>query len=112
MLCNRITAPAGWQAEYHIYFVGLDIKEKVRWTEEQIRESIGTQISKYSMLKFHVNGTSPLDAPTQDEATVDMRVFAQSRDAEVMDPRNPNGFLRTVMVCTLESAPVSRSCST
>jgi hypothetical protein len=40
---SRITAPAGYQAEYHIYLVGLDIEEKARWTEEQIRESIGEE---------------------------------------------------------------------
>ena len=87
--------------------MGLDIQEKARWTEEQIRESIGDEINKYSMLKFSINGTSPIDAPNQDEATVDFRIFAQSRDKELMDPRNPRGFLRTVMVCTLESCPAS-----
>lgn len=103
---QSVTALAGWQAEYHVYFVGLDIQEKARWTEEQIRESIGDEIQKYSLLRFHLNGSSPIDAPNQDEATVDFRIFAQSRNPEVMDPRNQRGFLRTVMVCTLESAPV------
>ncbi|KAI6785094.1 uncharacterized protein J7T54_006736 [Emericellopsis cladophorae] len=100
-----ITAPAGFQAEWHIYFVGLDIEEKCRFTEDQIRYAIGDNISKFTTLKFHQNGSSPIDAHNQDVATVDFRIFAQSRDPEVMRPDVPNGFNRWVLEVFLQSAP-------
>ncbi|KAF2807908.1 DUF1446-domain-containing protein [Mytilinidion resinicola] len=101
-----ITAPAGWQAEYHIYMVGLDIEEKCKWTEDQIRESLGEQrIKEFSMLKFHANGSSPIDARNQDLATVDFRVFAQAKNRELLRMDNPQGFFRLSMVTFLESVP-------
>jgi len=57
------------------------------------------------MLKFHVNGSSPIDAKNQDVATVDFRVFAQSTDRELMRMDNPQGFFRLSMVTFLESVP-------
>ena len=32
-----ITAPAGWQCEWHMFVCGLDIEEKCKMTEDQIR---------------------------------------------------------------------------
>jgi hypothetical protein len=47
-----ITAPAGFQCEWHFFMCGLDIEEKCRITEEQIRHS-----------KFHYSplGRRPYD---------------------------------------------------
>jgi len=104
---SRISALGGYQAEYHVYFVGLDMEEKARWTEDHVREAIGDRIKKFSLLKFHVNGTSPVDAPNQDLATVDMRIFAQSPDRETLNMKDPDSFGRLVMSLILESAPVS-----
>jgi hypothetical protein len=105
---HRITGPAGYQAEYHIYLVGLDIDEKAQYTEAQIRESLGEElIKKFSLLKFHVNGSSPIDARNQDVATVDFRVFAQSPDRDLLRMENPDGFFRRCMVTFLEGVPVS-----
>ena len=101
-----ITANAGYQAEFHASFVGLDIEEKARWTEEQIRESLGDLCNKLSLLKFHLNDTSPIDAPNQDAATADLRIVAQGSDAEMFDFLNPQSFGRKTMDCILESAPV------
>jgi hypothetical protein len=100
-----ITAPAGFQAEWHIYLCGLDVKEKCRATEDQIRYAIGDNISKFTTLKFHQNGTSPVDARNQDLSTVDFRIFAQSRDPEVLRPDIPNGFNRWVTEVFLQSVP-------
>jgi hypothetical protein len=105
--CIRITAPAGYQAEYHVYFVGLDIEEKARWTEEQCLESIGPErLKKFDLLKFHVNGSSPIDSKNQDVATVDFRVFAQSKDRDLLRMTNPFGLFRLCMVTFLEGVPV------
>ena len=86
--------------------VGLDIEEKAAWTEAQIRESLGEErMKKFSMLKFHVNGSSPIDAKNQDVATVDFRVFAQSSDRDLLRMTNPYGLFRLCMVTFLEGVP-------
>jgi hypothetical protein len=101
-----ITGFAGWQAEYHVYLCGLHIEEKCKWTEDQIRYELGDEIlSKFSLLKFMQNGTSVIDARNQDIATVDFRIFAQSKDRELLSMRNPNGFFRRSMVTFLQSCP-------
>jgi hypothetical protein len=102
-----ITLPGGFQAEWHIWLCGLDIEEKCKITEDQIRYTIGDQISKFSKLRFHRMGSSAIDAPNQDVATVDFRIFAQSRDPEILRPDVPNGFNRWVLEVFLQSAPVS-----
>src|ERR1700761_1174024 len=38
-----ITAPAGFQAEFHYLLCGIDMEEKCRWTEEQTRYAIGEE---------------------------------------------------------------------
>jgi len=101
-----ITGFAGWQAEYHIYLVGLHMEEKCRWIEEQIRYEFGEEmIKKFDVLKFMQNGSSVIDSRNQDVATVDFRVFAQSRDRELLNMRNPKGFFRVSMVNFLMSCP-------
>ena len=106
-----ITLPGGFQAEWHIWLCGLDIEEKCKITEDQIRYAIGDNISKFSRLRFHRMGDSMIDAPNQDQATVDFRIFAQSRDPEVLRPDVPNGFNRWVLETFLQSAPVSQGAS-
>lgn len=103
-----ITAHGGFQAEWHFYLVGLDIPEKCQWMEEQARHAIGEElISKFSMLRFHVHGTSPPNPEDQEIATVDFRIFAQARDAALFDPSLPDGFARKLYETVLQSCPVS-----
>jgi hypothetical protein len=102
-----ITGFAGWQAEYHVYLCGLDIEEKCKWTEDQVRHELGEEmLKKFTVLKFMQNGSSVIDARNQDVATVDFRIFAQSKDRELLSMRNPNGFFRRSMTTFLQSAPV------
>jgi hypothetical protein len=102
-----ITANGGFQAEWHFYLVGLDIAEKCQWMEEQARHSIGEDlIKKFTMLKFHVHGTSPHNPTTQELATVDFRIFAQAQDAALFDPYLPDGFARKLYETVLQSCPV------
>ncbi|KAF2843299.1 DUF1446-domain-containing protein [Patellaria atrata CBS 101060] len=106
-----ITAHGGYQAEWHFYLVGLDMEEKCQWMEEQARAAIGEDLmKKFSLLKFHLHGTSPINAPTQEAATVDFRIFAQSPDPEMFNPSLPDGFSRKLYEIVLQSCPgVSRS---
>lgn len=105
---TRITGFAGWQAEYHVYLCGLDIEEKCKWTEDQVRAELGDDMLKrFTVLKFMQNGTSVSDARNQDVATVDFRIFAQSKDRDLLKMRNPDGFFRRAMTTFLQSCPVS-----
>jgi hypothetical protein len=102
-----ITAPAGFQAEWHMFVCGLDIEEKCAFTEQQIRYAIGEEnIKRFSLLKFHQNGSSPVNARNQDVSTVDFRIFAQTSDPELLRTDIPNAFNRWCQEAFLQSAPV------
>ncbi|KPM41136.1 hypothetical protein AK830_g5383 [Neonectria ditissima] len=105
-----VTAHGGYQAEWHFYLVGLDIQDKCRWMEEQARHAIGEElIRQFTMLKFHVHGSSPPDPDNQEVATVDFRIFAQGPRAELFDGSAPDGFARKLYETVLQSCPgVSR----
>ncbi|EOA91312.1 hypothetical protein ACJQWK_03710 [Exserohilum turcicum] len=100
-----ITAPAGWQCEWHMYMCGLDIEEKCKVTQDQIRHAMGESVKRFTTLRFHAIGSSPLDARHQDAATVDFRVFAQTSDPELVRPDVPNGFNRWCLEVFLQCAP-------
>jgi hypothetical protein len=51
------------------------------------------------------NGSSVIDARNQDVATVDFRIFAQTKDRDILRMRNPDGFFRKSMVTFLQSCP-------
>lgn len=80
-----ITAKGGWQAEFHFYLTGLDIAEKAAMIERQTKARMGKKyLDKFSCLKFTIAGDVPRDPQSQDEATVDLRIFAQTRDPELL----------------------------
>ncbi|ERS97503.1 hypothetical protein HMPREF1624_05671 [Sporothrix schenckii ATCC 58251] len=79
-----ITAKGGMQAEFHFYLTGLDIAEKAAMIERQTKARMGAYLDKFSCLKFTMAGAVPADPATQDEATVDLRIFAQTRDPDLL----------------------------
>lgn len=95
-----ITARGGYQAEAHYFLCGLDIEEKAALAERQIRHVLDE--SKYHCLKFRINGRCPDNPSNQDAATVDLRVFAQSRDESAFSVEN---FLRPVTDVIMQSYP-------
>ncbi|KAF2251208.1 DUF1446-domain-containing protein [Trematosphaeria pertusa] len=107
-----VTAHGGYQAEWHFYLVGLDMREKMRWMEEQARNAIGENImSKFSCLKFQLLGYTGegVGVGTQDGNTADFRIFAQARERELFDGTKPDGFARRLYETVLQSCPgVSR----
>ncbi|KIW00026.1 uncharacterized protein PV09_08378 [Verruconis gallopava] len=62
-------------------------------------------IEKCSLLKFHVNGSSLINAKNQDVATVDFWIFAQTTDRDLLRMENPYGLLRLCMTTFLEGVP-------
>lgn len=79
-----ITAKGGFQAEFHLYITGLDIEEKAAMAEAQIRHLMGDSLTKFSCLKFQVAGGVNENPRSQEAATVDYRIFAQSSDPDVL----------------------------
>lgn len=100
-----ITARGGYQAEFHFYLCGLDLKEKAEWTERQIRHSMGKNIDKFSCIKFSLNGWCQEDPENQDVATVDFRIFVQTKDKDLLGVGSMVGFQRWCMENFLQSAP-------
>ncbi len=80
-----VTARGGYQAEFHFYITGLDAAEKAAMMEAQVRTLIGPDdLAKFSLLEFHCAGSPRADADSQDAATVDLRVVAQSAHRELL----------------------------
>lgn len=103
-----ITAFGGYQAEFHYYIVGLDLEAKAEWTERQIRKSIGPEaIKELSCLKFTLNGYCPVNPRNQEVATVDFRIFVQTKNKSLVDKSTLDvpGFNRWCMENFLQSCP-------
>jgi hypothetical protein len=98
-----ITGVAGYAAELHWALVGLDIEEKATMLEQHIRLSIGEEgCKRFSLLKFTTNGTAGANPRSQNAATVDFRVFAQSKDKDDFSFKN---FIRPVWDVIMCSYP-------
>ncbi|KAK7530080.1 hypothetical protein IWX49DRAFT_513202 [Phyllosticta citricarpa] len=97
-----ITAKGGYQAEFHWFLVGLDIKEKATMMESQIRKMLSPHIHRFSKLAFTTNGSVPENPTNQNAATVDFRVFAQAPNAKDLMPER---FLRPCMDPVMEGYP-------
>ena len=79
-----ITAKGGYQAEFHFYLTGLDIEEKAKMIERQTLKAMGDYAKEFTCLKFQIAGAVPEDPQTQNEATVDLRIFAQTQNADML----------------------------
>ncbi|KAI6783656.1 uncharacterized protein J7T54_005685 [Emericellopsis cladophorae] len=102
-----LTAWGGYQAEFHYHIVGLDLEEKAEWTERQVRHSIGDAIKDLTCLKFSLNGYSQENPRNQEVATVDLRVFVQTKKKALVDKSTLDvpGFNRWCMENFLQSCP-------
>jgi hypothetical protein len=88
-----------------MFICGLDIEEKCKITEDQIRYAMGDNVKRFTCLNFHQNGSSVIDGRNQDVSTVDFRIFAQSNDPELLRPDIPDAFNRWCLEVFLQSAP-------
>ncbi|KAJ2904557.1 hypothetical protein MKZ38_007756 [Zalerion maritima] len=102
-----LTAFGGYQAEFHYYLCGLDLEEKAEWTERQIRKSMGDKGKELTCLKFSLNGYCQENPRNQDVATVDFRIFAQTKNKALMDKFTIDvpGFNRWCLENFLQSCP-------
>ncbi|KAK5712559.1 hypothetical protein LTR17_017940 [Elasticomyces elasticus] len=86
-----VTARGGWQAEFHFFLTGLDIKEKAEMIERQTLASMGEHRKGFEVLKFTVTGAVADNPRNQDEATVDLRIFAQTRNPDLVSAGKHKG---------------------
>jgi len=102
-----LTAVGGYQAEYHVYLCGLDLEAKAEWTERQIRHAAGDAAKELSCFKFSLNGYCPDNPRNQDIATVDLRVFVQTQNKNLVSKAtlDVEGFNRWCMTAGLTGAP-------
>ncbi|KAB5511236.1 hypothetical protein GE09DRAFT_1272319, partial [Coniochaeta sp. 2T2.1] len=87
-----ITARGGYKAEFHFWLTGLDIAEKVIMVEQQTIESMGEYRKEFSTLTFTPIGSVALDPKNQNEATVDLRIAAQTKNADLVSAGKTKGI--------------------
>jgi len=102
-----LTAVGGYQAEFHVYLCGIDLEAKAEWVERQIRYSAGDAMKELSCFKFSLNGYCPNDPRNQDVATVDLRIFVQTRNKSLVSKATLDvpGFNRWCMDNGLQGCP-------
>ncbi|KIW82054.1 hypothetical protein Z517_05081 [Fonsecaea pedrosoi CBS 271.37] len=97
-----ITARGGFQAEAWYFLTGLNIAEKARMTEAQLRKSLRPYSDKFTTLSFAVLGTPAVDANNQNAATCIFRIFVQGKNAgDISAPK----FLRPVIDNIMQAYP-------
>lgn len=89
-----LTAKGGYQAEVHWFLTGLDIEEKARMMEAQIRHTLKPYSDKYSLLNFTLNGHAEDNPRNQNAATVDFRILVQAEEEKDIAPGK---FLRSII---------------
>ncbi|KAJ7122028.1 DUF1446 domain protein [Mycena crocata] len=97
-----ITAHGGFQAEMQYFLVGLDISEKARMFEQQVRRALSATTPNLSLLDFQLLGSSPPNPQNQNSATVTLRMLAQARSAASLEPKK---FLRPILDLVMSSYP-------
>lgn len=104
-----LTVVGGWQAEFHYYLCGLDLEAKAEWSERQIRKSIGSNIKDLTCLQFSLNGYCPDNPRNQDVATVDFRIFVQTKNRDLVSKAGLDipGLNRWCMENFLQGCPGS-----
>lgn len=97
-----LTAKGGYQAEVHWFLTGLDIQDKARMLEAQIRHALRAWSVKFTKFEFTINGTAGENARNQNSATVDFRVLVQAREEKDIAP---NKFLRPNIDIIMQGYP-------
>lgn len=87
-----ITAKGGYKAEFHFWLTGLDIAEKIRMVEQQTVESMGDYRKEFTTLTFTPIGSIAADPKNQNEATIDLRIAAQTKNADLVSAGKTKGI--------------------
>lgn len=87
-----ITAWGGYKAEFHFWLTGLDIAEKVEMVEKQTIESMGEYRKEFTALTFTPIGSVAANPKNQNEATIDLRIAAQTKNADLVSAGKTKGI--------------------
>ncbi|KIW00488.1 uncharacterized protein PV09_08009 [Verruconis gallopava] len=100
-----VTALGGYRVEMNWALVGLDINEKKKLFEVQLRHSLGKErLAKLSCLDLTVYGSVEENPKSQNAATVDMRLVVQSRDYDAVSEKNLAGPVFSFIMQTFPAA--------
>lgn len=99
-----LTARGGFQAEAWYFMTGLDVSEKARMIEAQLRHALKPYSQNFSALSFSVLGTPAANADSQNAATAVFRIFVQAKKSDHIMPAK---FLRPVIDNIMQSYPGS-----
>lgn len=100
-----VTALGGYRVEMNWGLVGLDIEEKKKMFDVQLRHSLGKErLSKLSYIDLTVYGSVAENPKNQNAATVDMRLVVQSRDKDAVSAKNLAGPVFSFIMQTFPAA--------
>ena len=100
-----ITAHGGWKVDLNWALVGLDLEEKKKMYEIQLRHSLGDKrLSKLSMLDLTIYGSVAENPRTQNSATVDLRLVLQAPEYASVSPENLTAPLFDFIMQTFPAA--------
>ncbi len=100
-----ITAHGGWKVDLNWALVGLDLEEKKKMYEVQLRHSLGKErLSKLSVLDLTIYGSVAENPRSQNAATVDLRLVLQAEDYASISPEALSAPLFNFIMQTFPAA--------
>ncbi|KAF2808486.1 DUF1446-domain-containing protein [Mytilinidion resinicola] len=100
-----LTAFGGYKAEIHWALVGLDIEEKVKMLDIQMKHSYGKEwLSKFTTFDLTVYGSVERNPKNQNAATVDLRLVVESKDTKALSVET---FIRPAFDIIMQSFPAA-----
>jgi hypothetical protein len=100
-----LTAFGGYKAEVHWAMIGLDITEKIKMLEIQMKASFGEErLKKFTTFDLNIYGSVPENPTNMNAATVDLRLMVQAKNKEDLSPAN---FTRPAFDIIMASFPAA-----
>lgn len=83
-----LTAHGGYKMDYNWALVGLDIEEKAKMFEIQLRQRMGDKLKLFSNFDVTVYGSVPEDPKSTNKATCIMRLLGEAPELSAFEPQN------------------------
>jgi hypothetical protein len=100
-----ITAFGGYTAELHWSLIGLDIPEKVKMAEIQMRHRYGPErLKKFLQWTLTSYGSVPSNPRNYNSATIDLRLVAQAKEKDDLSWEN---FAKPALEIVMQSWPAA-----
>jgi hypothetical protein len=100
-----VTAHGGWKVDLNWALVGLDVEEKKKMYEVQLRHSLGeARLSKLSVLDLTIYGSVAENPRSQNAATVDLRLVLQAKEYSSISPEELTAPLFDFIMQTFPAA--------